>query len=211
LEAAKVSCVKRFVYASSSSVYGDNIDLPKTELKIGKQLSPYAVSKRADELYAGVFADLFDMEIVGLRYFNIYGPRQNPDGPYAAAIPQFIIAVFSEKSPVIYGNGEQTRDFTFVENAVQANIKALFVIQPLALNNIFNIAVGESVSVNHLFNLIQQNTQTQIIANFADLRAGEIKHSYANITRAKELLQYCPSVKINEGIAATVAWFKNQK
>lgn len=206
LTAVKESKVRRFIYASSSSVYGDNSDFLKVEHKLGKQLSPYAVSKITDELYASVFADLYQIEIIGLRYFNIYGPRQKSDGPYAAAIPRFTHALLSGTSPLIYGDGNQTRDFTFIENAVQANIKSLFIQNPDAINQVYNIAVGESTSINQLFNIIKENIETQASAIYTKPRIGEIKHSLADITKAKNILKYNPFISIQEGIRITISY-----
>ena len=208
LNAAKEAKVKRFVYASSSSVYGDSHDLPKTENHIGRPLSPYAVSKLAGELYAEVFYKTYGMEVIGLRYFNIYGPRQDPSGPYAAAIPLFMKALKDNKSPVIYGSGEQTRDFTFVENAVQANIKAVFTKEAEALGQVFNIAVGERVSVNTLFSILKKNIGSSVIPVHKEERQGDIKHSLADISKANTLLGYSPQIKIEEGLRITLDWFK---
>lgn len=208
LNAAKESKVKRFVYASSSSVYGDSHDLPKTENHIGRPLSPYAVSKLAGELYAEVFHRIFKMEVIGLRYFNIYGPRQDPSGPYAAAIPLFMKALTDNNSPVIFGSGEQTRDFTFVENAVQANIKAVFTKDADVLGNVFNIAVGERVSVNELFSILKKNIGSSVMPNYKEERQGDIKHSLADISKANTLLGYFPQIKIEEGLRITLDWFK---
>jgi UDP-N-acetylglucosamine/UDP-N-acetylgalactosamine 4-epimerase len=208
LNAAKESKVERFVYASSSSVYGDSHDLPKTENHIGRPLSPYAVSKLVDELYAEVFNRIYKMEVIGLRYFNIYGPRQDPSGPYAAAIPLFMKALIENKSPVIFGDGEQSRDFTFVENAVQANIKAVFTKEAEALGQVFNIAVGERISVNSLFSILKKNIGSSVIPNYVEERRGDIKHSLADISRAKTLLGYSPQIKIEEGLKITLNWFK---
>lgn len=207
LTAAKNVGVKRLVYASSSSVYGDSKKLPKSESDAVSPLSPYAVSKYTNELYASVFARQFGMNIIGLRYFNIFGPRQSPGGPYAAAIPLFAAALLENKSPVIFGDGNQTRDFTFVENAVQANIKALF--SPAEANgNVFNIACGERTSVNQLFAMLAENAGSQIKPEYKVYRTGDVKDSLADISRAKLLLGYAPEVTMSEGIHATWNWFK---
>jgi UDP-N-acetylglucosamine/UDP-N-acetylgalactosamine 4-epimerase len=208
ITAAKEKGVKRLVYASSSSVYGDSTNLPKVEQITGNLLSPYAVSKYVNELYAGVFNRVYGVEIMGLRYFNIFGPRQNPKGPYAAAIPLFMEALLSNQSPKIYGDGEQTRDFTFVQNAVQANIKALFTTNKDALGKVFNIAVGDRVSVNQMFEIVKQATNATVSPEHFPERLGDIRDSLANISLAENLLDYNPKVKFQEGIVNTLAWFK---
>lgn len=210
LFAAKEQKVKRVVFASSSSVYGDSKILPKKEDITGKPLSPYAVTKLADELYADVFARIYDMEIIGLRYFNIFGPRQNPKGPYAAVIPLFIESLLKKKSPVIYGDGEQLRDFTFIENAVQANIKAVFCKDKNVLNQVFNIAYGQSVSVNQLFKMIKELTGTNINLLFKQERKGDIRESFADIAKARKFLDYNPEIDIKKGLEITLDWFKTR-
>ncbi|MBK9731728.1 MAG: SDR family oxidoreductase [Chitinophagaceae bacterium] len=200
LWAAKEKKVKRLVYASSSSVYGDHPGLPKTEDKIGKPLSPYAVSKYSNELYAGVFSDNFEMELIGLRYFNVFGPRQNPEGPYAAVIPAFIRDIKKNKPPVINGDGSNSRDFTFIENAVQANIKALFVENSMALNEVYNVAVGEQYTVKQLFDAICKCLGRELTPQFESPRKGDIAHSLADISKAKKLLDYHPAIQLEEGL-----------
>ena len=206
LMAAKKTGVKRLVYASSSSVYGDSKKLPKNESDPVSPLSPYAVSKYTNELYASVFARNFGMNIIGLRYFNIFGPRQSPGGPYAAAIPLFVSALLENKAPVIFGDGNQTRDFTFVENVVQANMKALF--SPAEANgNVFNIACGERTSINQLFNLLSESAGSSVKPEYKPYRTGDVKDSYADISKAKSLLGYTPEVNFNKGIEATWNWY----
>jgi len=207
LVAARDVKVKRIVYSSSSSVYGDSTALPKIEEHIGNALSPYAVSKRTNELYGNVFAQTYGMEIIGLRYFNIFGPRQNPKGEYAAAIPLFMDALLKNQSPFINGDGEQSRDFTFVENAVQANVKAMFATSKNATGQIYNIAVGEKISVNGLFNILKELSGASVNATHRDNRPGDIRDSLADISKAKKLLNYEPRVKINEGLQITINWF----
>ena len=207
--AAKESKIKRFVYASSSSVYGDSPVLPKKEDAIGRPLSPYAVTKLVNELYADVFSKTYGMEIIGLRYFNIFGPRQNPSGAYAAAIPLFVDALMKNESPYINGDGSQSRDFTFVENAVEANIKAMLTDNIKALNRIFNIAVGEQTTINELFNILKQCSGSTIEPKYREERQGDIKHSLADISLAKEMIGFDPQVKIKEGLKITFEWFKN--
>jgi UDP-N-acetylglucosamine/UDP-N-acetylgalactosamine 4-epimerase len=206
LMAAKSSGVKRFVYASSSSVYGDSKKSPKSETDHVSPLSPYAVSKYTNELYASVFARNYGMNVIGLRYFNIFGPRQSPQGPYAAAIPLFIKALQENKSPVIYGDGTQTRDFTFVENVVQANIKALF--SPAEANgNVFNIACGEQSSINHVYKVLSDCAGSGITPEYKPYRIGDVHHSIADISKAKLLLDYSPEIKFSKGIEITWNWF----
>jgi UDP-N-acetylglucosamine/UDP-N-acetylgalactosamine 4-epimerase len=209
LIAARDANVKRVVYASSSSVYGDSKVLPKAEHQIGKQLSPYAVSKMTNELYGEIFAKTYNMEIVGLRYFNIFGPRQNPQGEYAAAIPLFIKAILNNQSPSINGDGEQTRDFTFVANAVQANIKAMFANIENTNGDVFNIAVAERVSLNDLIGIIKKLTGSNVQPQYRAERAGDIKDSLADITKAKNILGYDPEYKIEQGLKLTLDWFKS--
>lgn len=207
LVAAKEAGIKRVVYASSSSVYGDSKTLPKKETDQPIPLSPYAVSKYSNELYASVFARNYGMSLVGLRYFNIFGPRQNPFGQYAAAIPLFITAIMQNKAPVIYGDGKQTRDFTYIENVVQANIKALFA-DSSAGGQAFNIAVGEQTSVNELFKLLAGFAGSSISPSYQPSRLGDVKDSKAAIDKAKELLGYTPEVNFRQGIETTWKWFK---
>jgi UDP-N-acetylglucosamine 4-epimerase len=209
LIAARDAKVKRIVYASSSSVYGDSKILPKVEEQIGKQLSPYAVSKMTNELYGGIFSKTYNMEIVGLRYFNIFGPRQNPKGEYAAAIPLFINALLNNEPPAINGDGEQTRDFTFVANAVQANIKAMLAEKLNPEGMIFNIAVGERVSLNNLIEILKDLTGSKVQQTYRAERSGDIRDSLADITKAKKLLGYDPKYKIGDGLKLTLNWFKS--
>lgn len=208
LYAAKETGVKRLVFASSSSVYGDSPVLPKKEDQIGRPLSPYAVTKLVNELYCDVFSRTYGVEIIGLRYFNIFGPRQNPSGPYAAAIPLFIDALMKGESPFINGDGNQSRDFTFVENAVQANVKAMFAEKKEALNQIFNIAVGEQTTINELFFNLKENSGSDVLPKYREERQGDVKHSLADISKARELIDYNPQVKIKEGLGITLNWFK---
>ena len=208
LLAARDANVTRVVYASSSSVYGDSKILPKVENQIGKQLSPYAVSKMTNELYGEIFAKTYNMEIIGLRYFNIFGPRQNPQGEYAAAIPLFINALLNNTAPAINGDGEQTRDFTFVENAVQANIKAMFEQNVKTEGTVFNIAVGERVSLNQLIEILKKLIGTNVQQTYRADRPGDVRDSLADISKAQNALHYQPKIKIEEGLKYTLAWFK---
>jgi UDP-N-acetylglucosamine 4-epimerase len=206
LVAAREAGVKRLVYAASSSTYGDSILLPKVEDQIGKPLSPYAVTKYVNELYADVFARTYGMKLTGLRYFNVFGPRQSPEGAYAAVIPLLIRALLTGKSPVIHGDGEQTRDFTFVANAVQANIRALFAPEE-AVNQVYNIAVGDRTSLNQLFRLLKKAARSDIEPTYVAPRPGDIRDSLADISKAQRLLSYQPTVKIEEGLRLTLNWF----
>lgn len=208
LQASKQNKVTRFVYASSSSVYGDDQNLPKVESKVGKPLSPYAVSKKANELYAEVFADLYKLEVIGLRYFNVFGPKQNPNGPYAAVIPIFINAILKSKCASIFGDGSNRRDFTYIDNVVQANILAATTQNKNALNQVYNIAYGSTKSVNDLYTFIKQKLASEINANYLPPRVGEIKDSFASITKANELLNYKPTVNLEEGIEKAINWYK---
>lgn len=210
LNAARENSVKRVVFASSSSVYGDSAKLPKIEAEIGNPLSPYAVSKLTDELYAKVFHRCYGQEVIGLRYFNVFGQRQSPNGAYAAVIPLFINALSNGEPPFINGDGEQTRDFTFVENAVQANIKSLFTQNQDAIGEFFNVAVGESFSLNELFQLIKGKINSDIAPIYRDERPGDIRHSLADISKSEELIDYSPTVKFEEGISQTVDWFLSE-
>ncbi|MEP7168953.1 MAG: SDR family oxidoreductase [Bacteroidota bacterium] len=208
LTAAKDSGVEKFIYASSSSVYGDSKVSPKEEHTIGKSLSPYAVSKFTNELYAGVFSLNYGMKIIGLRYFNIFGPKQDPNGPYAAAIPLFMDALVSNKTAYINGDGEHSRDFTFVENAVEANVRALFCSNEEAFNKVYNVAVGDNISLNKLFLTLQELTGNSSKPVHRDERPGDIKHSQADISLAKKMLDYDPKIKLKDGLAITLQWFR---
>lgn len=208
LVAARDAGVERFVYASSSSVYGDLADSPKVESRIGRSLSPYAVSKYTNELYAGVFALNYGMKVIGLRYFNVFGPRQDPNGPYAAAIPLFMDALQNGKDAFLNGDGEQTRDFTFVLNAVQANIRAFFTENPDAFNKVYNVAVGENISVKKLFTELAVIAGKDAQPKYREERPGDIKNSLADISQAKKYLGYEPVVKLKEGLQITFDWFK---
>ena len=208
LVGAKEAGVKRFVYAASSSTYGDHKALPKVEDRIGKPLSPYAVTKYANELYADVFGKTYGMEIIGLRYFNIFGPRQDPNGAYAAVIPLFIDAVLEGRPPRMNGDGGQTRDFTFVENCVQANIKAALVQNPEAVNQVYNVAVADRTSLNDLFNILKAEAGSDITPEYGPDRAGDIRDSLADISKANNLLGYQPQIRIQEGLQKTLDWFK---
>lgn len=218
LVAAKESdSVKRMVYAASSSTYGDHPGLPKVEDKIGKPLSPYAVTKYVNELYADVFYKTYGLETIGLRYFNVFGQRQDPNGAYAAVIPKFIGQFLNGEDLVINGDGKHSRDFTFIENVVQANMKSALIDDREAVNQVYNVAFGENTNILELIDAIKhglqvlgQNTTSKII-NGPD-RAGDVKHSLAEIKKAKNILDYNPMYSFNEGIKRTVRWyFQNQE
>jgi len=206
--AAKETKIKRVVYAASSSTYGDHPGLPKVEDNIGKPLSPYAVTKYVNELYARVYADVYGMELIGLRYFNVFGPRQNPQGPYAAVIPLFIKAVLNNEPPVINGDGEHSRDFTFVGNAVDANVRALTVVNPEAVNQVYNIAFGERTTLNEVFGSIKEVAGSDLAPLYGPERKGDVKHSLADISKAKDLLGYQPSTSVREGLKTAFEWYR---
>jgi UDP-N-acetylglucosamine 4-epimerase len=205
--------ISRFVFASSSSVYGDDPELPKVELRMGSPLSPYAVSKLAFEKYANVFHTVHGIETIGLRYFNVFGPRQSPEGAYAAVIPKFMEAIRNGVSPEIYGDGEQTRDFSFVENIVQANILALFGESPLAYGKCFNVACGETTTVKKLFQLLRDSfsmisgKESELVPKCVPKRTGDILNSLADLSSIEECLGYSPIINIEEGIEMTMDWF----
>ena len=200
--------VKKMVYAASSSTYGDSEVLPKQEDVIGKPLSPYAVSKYVNELYADVFSNTYGIHTVGLRYFNVFGPKQDPNGAYAAVIPLFFRSALNNEAVFINGKGDQTRDFTFIENVVQANIKAAF--SDLKQHEVFNVAVGERISILRLWESIKAltNSNSQIIYN--PPRQGDVKDSLANIDKGERLLNYEPLFRLFQGLEVTLQWFKNQ-
>ena len=208
IKAAVDNNIKKFVYASSSSVYGDEPTLPKIEDKVGNCLSPYAATKKTNELYAQVFADVYGIKTIGLRYFNIFGPRQDPDGAYAAVIPLFVKGILNRTAVYINGDGEQTRDFTFVENAIQVNIKAMLSDNEQADNKVYNVAVGENFSVNFLYNSVKKYLNSDWEPVYREPRAGDIRNSLADISLARQLLGYIPTRKFEEGLADTIDFFK---
>jgi UDP-N-acetylglucosamine/UDP-N-acetylgalactosamine 4-epimerase len=208
--AAKEKGIQRVVYAASSSTYGDHPGLPKVEDAIGNPLSPYAVTKYVNELYAKVYADVYGLELIGLRYFNVFGPQQNPQGPYAAVIPLFIQAVLNNEPPVINGDGEHSRDFTFVANAVQANERALFTTNPEALNQVYNIAYGERTTLNQVFEMIKEVAGSDLSPKYGPERKGDVRHSLADISKAGTLLGYDPSYSVKEGLKIAFEWYRQQ-
>lgn len=214
LVAARGAEAKRFVYASSSAVYGDDPELPKVEEKIGKPLSPYAATKRMDEIYAHTFAVAYGFESVGLRYFNVFGPRQDPEGAYAAVIPKWIAALLKREPVFINGDGETTRDFCYIQNVVQANLLAATTSNPKAVNQVYNIALGQRTTLNQLFDTIQ-NTLRKQTPNlpkskpvYRDFRPGDIRHSLADISKAQQRLGYAPLHEIGKGLDLAMEWYR---
>lgn len=201
--------VKRVIYAASSSTYGDSTVLPKKEGVIGKPLSPYAVTKYVNELYADVFNKVYGLDIIGLRYFNVFGPKQNPNGPYAAVIPLFINAILEGRSPKIFGDGLTSRDFTYVENAVEANIKAIEAPNT-SYNQTYNVAYGESTTLIELFEEIKSEANSSLEVVFEEEREGDVKHSLADISKARKYLGYDPKYSIKNGLKLTYNWYKEQ-
>ncbi|WP_452602309.1 SDR family oxidoreductase [Pontimicrobium sp. MEBiC06410] len=199
--------VKRMVYAASSSTYGDSKKLPKVENQIGKPLSPYAVTKYVNELYADVFGKTYNTDVIGLRYFNIFGPRQSPKGAYAAVIPLFMDAINKNMQAIINGDGEQTRDFTYVENAVQANIKSFFANKASG-NEVYNIACNERISINYLWNVLNESAKKNIAPIYGPNRVGDVRDSLADISKAERLLGYKPEYTVREGLVKTWDYFK---
>lgn len=206
--AVKEKGIRRVVYAASSSTYGDHPGLPKTEDKIGNPLSPYAVTKYVNELYAKVYSNTYGIDFIGLRYFNVFGPRQSPGGPYAAVIPLFMKAVLDNEPPVINGDGEHSRDFTFVANAVLANELALFTENKESLNQVYNIAFGQRTSLNQVFEMIKEIAGSDLAPRYGPERKGDVKHSLADISKAKELLNYYPEFNVREGLKSTFEWYR---
>ncbi|GAB3535495.1 SDR family oxidoreductase [Pontibacter brevis] len=206
LVAARDAGVKRMVYAASSSTYGDHPGLPKVEDEIGNPLSPYAVTKYVNELYASVFSKTYDFHTIGLRYFNVFGPKQNPQGPYAAVIPLFIEAALRKEAPYINGDGETSRDFTFVENAVQANVRAMLASE-IKQHEVVNIAFGERTTLNQLWDKICDIADVSIRPQYREERKGDVKHSLANISKAKELIGYDPEYSALQGLQIAVGWY----
>jgi len=213
LTASRDAKIKRFIYAASSSTYGDSTKLPKIEDEIGKPLSPYAITKYVNELYANVFANLYDMQVIGLRYFNVFGKRQDPNGAYAAAIPLFIKLLVDGKQPIINGDGSATRDFTYIKNVVQINELAALVENKEALNQVYNVAYGENTNLNTLIDLLKENLSKydKKIVNINPIygpdRIGDIHDSLANINKAKTLLGYKPQYSVKQGLEEAIEWY----
>lgn len=213
LDAARESGIKRIVYASSSSVYGDHPALPKVEDQLGNQLSPYAVTKYADELYAGVYAKCYGLELIGLRYFNVFGKRQDPDSTYAAVIPKFVKSFIIGESPVINGDGTHSRDFTYIDNVIQMNFRAAATRNPEAVNTCYNVAVGDNANLNQLIEALRKNL-ARFIPNVQAIpvihgpeRPGDVRHSQASVEKAQKLLGYQPSIRFEEGLALATEWY----
>lgn len=210
LEAAREQRVRRLVYAASSSAYGDQLTLPKTEDMLPEPLSPYAAAKLIGEYYCQVFTRVYGLETISLRYFNVFGPRQDPSSPYSGVISRFISALLSNERPVIYGDGEQSRDFTYIQNVVEANLKAAQT--PRGIGKIINIANGERVTLNQLLEEIKNLTgKTSIEADYQDVRAGDVRHSLADISRAREYLAFEPLIGLREGLELTIDWWKQSR
>lgn len=213
LTAARNAGIRRIVYASSSSVYGNEPNLPKVEERIGHQLSPYAVTKRVNELHADQFSLHYGMECIGLRYFNVFGPRQSPNGPYAAVIPRWIHAMIANQPVIVHGTGETSRDFCFVKNVVQANILAATVSDNKSVNTIYNVALNQRTSLNELFEILRDYLQTSYVGlkdnkpEYVPFRTGDIMHSQADISRAQKLLGYRPTHTVLQGLHETLTWY----
>jgi len=213
LVAARDAKVARFIYAASSSTYGDHPGLPKVEEAIGRPLSPYAVTKYANELYADVFARCYGMTSIGLRYFNIFGPRQDPDGAYAAVIPKWIAQFISNEPVYINGDGETSRDFCYVENAIQVNLLAANTEDPAALNQVYNVAVAERTTLNELFELERALLMERFPwvrdyrPRYREFREGDVHHSQADISKARKLLAYAPTHRIHDGLKEAMDWY----
>ena len=210
LYSAKENNVKRFIYASSSSVYGDSLELPKKEGKEGNVLSPYAATKKINEIYADIFKKVYGLSVIGLRYFNVYGPKQDPNSIYSAVIPVFINGIMENKQVTINGDGETSRDFTYVEDVVEANINACLSNQNNS-GNIYNIAYGGRITLNDLYFKISEILNSDIKPIYSETRKGDIKHSNADITKAKNDLLYLPKFNIDLGLKKTIDWYIKKK
>jgi len=204
LESARLNGIKRVVYASSSSVYGDEKTLPKKEEKIGKALAPYGVSKYINEVYADIYHRCYGIEIIGLRYFNVFGPKQNPEGAYAAVIPKFINLILSNQSIVINGDGSYSRDFTYIENVVDFNIRCMTTNNDEAFGKVFNVACGKNYSLNDLVDILKNSIDENAVVIYGEKRRGDVEHSLADISLAKRILDYEPLIDFEEGIRRTI-------
>ena len=213
LVAARDAKVKRFIYAASSSTYGDSASLPKVEEVIGKPLSPYAITKYVNELYADVFSKTYGIECIGLRYFNVFGRRQNPNGAYAAVIPKFVIQLMNHESPTINGGGDYSRDFTYIDNVIQMNEKALLTDNNEAINTVYNTAVGDRTTIKQMAELLRgflskyDPAIADVAINYGPVRAGDVPHSKASIEKAQSLLNYEPSHRFEDGLREAVDWY----
>jgi UDP-N-acetylglucosamine 4-epimerase len=212
LVAAKNHKVKRFVYAVSSSTYGDSKVLPKVESNIGKPLSPYAITKYVNELYAGIFAETYGLETIGLRYFNVFGKRQDPNGAYAAVIPKFVSQLMAGESPVVNGDGNYSRDFTYIDNVIQANLLSL-VASPNAVNTVYNVAFGDRNTLNDLLRYLKEYLSefdakiANVVVKYGPNRVGDIPHSHASVDKAKQMLNYNPQFSLQQGLKEAVHWY----
>lgn len=207
LLAARDAGVKRFVYAASSSAYGDTPTMPKVETMPPSPLSPYAVGKLTGEYYCSVFYNVFGLETISLRYFNVFGPHQDPANQYAAAIPAFVTAILKDKPPTIYGDGEQSRDFTYIDNVVDANLLAARAKQ--AKGEVINIACGQAVTINEIIAMINKSVGKNIKPNYTDPRPGDVKHSLADITLAKGIIGYEPKISFQDGLSLAINWYRD--
>jgi UDP-N-acetylglucosamine 4-epimerase len=213
LVAARDAGVSRFVYAGSSAAYGDHPGLPQVEAEIGRPLSPYALTKYVNELYAGIFSGCYGFDSIGLRYFNVFGPRQDPGGAYAAVIPKWIASMIRNDPVFIYGDGETVRDFCYIENVVQANLLAATVGDPAAVNQVYNVALGERTSLNQLFDTIRLLLESRypwlrgLRPVYREFRAGDVRLSQADIGKAKRLLRYEPAWSVSGGLAHSIGWY----
>lgn len=208
MEAAKENNIKKFVYASSSSVYGDHPVLPKVEGQEGKVLSPYALTKKVDEEYGRLYFNLYGLETIGMRYFNVFGKRQDPFGAYAAVIPKFVKSLLDNEAPTINGDGLTSRDFTYIENVIEFNLKACLATKE-ASGEAFNVAFGGRVTLNELYDTLANALESNLKPNYTETREGDIKHSNADITKAKTLVGYNPKYSFERGIKETIEWYKN--
>jgi UDP-N-acetylglucosamine 4-epimerase len=212
LVAAKNHKIKRFVYAASSSTYGDSKALPKVEKNIGRPLSPYAITKYVNELYAGIFAETYGLETIGLRYFNVFGKRQDPNGAYAAVIPKFVSQLMAGESPVVNGDGSYSRDFTYIDNVIQANLLSL-VADPKAINTVYNVAFGDRNTLNDLMGYLKKYLSefdakiANIAVKYGPNRIGDIPHSHASVDKAKQMLNYNPQFSLQQGLKEAVHWY----
>lgn len=207
MEASRLNGVKRFVYASSSSVYGDSPTLPKVEGEEGNVLSPYALTKKVNEQYGKLYTDIYGLGCIGLRYFNVFGRRQDPDSQYAAVIPKFIKALKNNEQVEVFGDGDQSRDFTYIENVIEVNLKSCLAPEELCGQG-YNVAYGERFTINQMYNLMCEQLDVNIKPKYIDPRDGDIKHSLANVTKAKQLLSYNPDWNFTDGFKEVINWYK---
>ncbi len=213
LVAARDAGVKRFIYAASSSTYGDSVKMPKVEDNIGKPLSPYAITKYVNELYAGIFSSSYGLETIGLRYFNVFGRKQDPNGAYAAVIPKFVIQLMRHEKPIINGDGSYSRDFTYIDNVVQMNVRAMMAEDNEAINTVYNVAYGERTTLNELMDLLKEFLGeldpeiSKLNPEYGPNRQGDVPHSLASIEKAKQRLGYSPNFNIRKGLKNAVTWY----